>query len=357
MASKRKRSSSGASTSSSKRRRTGSRLKSRFKSASRTMIRRKNRMQRKSRRYNKKRNWKSARRIQKLTLSTNPYYIDTAIIQHAVAIKTGQVSLGGLVPIGIWQDSLSPNVPLTYQHRMPYILGENGELRASDQIAMMSKLGLIYSVSDTALVNNDDGKKVLCNYSKVQYQIRNNTNIALNLRMFHYRPRRGMVLGPTFCDFGQTMIKAADATQMTVEQFTPLTHPTDFPYFNAAFKIIKQKNVRLLPGELVYVSQITMVNYMFASNRLTLAQGKTYSKMFGFMVHGDPVHTTIANNVTTSPGQIDMIASYKMKYRLMDTTPLLVNDVHARNILDQTADINELEHVAAYANTSNNIEY
>nr|UOF76770.1 putative capsid protein [Cressdnaviricota sp.] len=345
MASKRKAPGSGSSSSSSKRLRLSSKFKARH--PSRTMLKRKRRYKSKSRRPNNKRQWKAKKRVMKTSLSTQPYWIDS-VSQTAVSNTIGgQIGIAGMAPIGVWSGA-SPTT-----NKFPYPNTADAANQYSDLTRIAAKLGIW---DGSASVYLDQGQKILINYSKVQYNIRNNTNIALNLRIFQFTPRQNLTIADTeWTDFIKIMATAAtDAGLVNTSGFNPLTHPTDFPLFNKRFKILKQKNVRLLPGENIFVSQLAFVNRMLSSNRLNLANMyKGQSKFFGILYNGDPVHDEGSGAYcSTSKGHIDLVTSYKLKFRRLDV-PTIQNKVFLDNDMVNYA---AQEHVAAFANIPNIVD-
>lgn len=347
MASKRKAPSSGSSGRSGKRLRLSAKFKAR--NPSRTMLKRKRRYKSKSRRPNNKRQWKAKKRIMKTSLSAQPYWIDQATKAIVSQTVGGQIGIAGLAPIGCWSGA----APSLYGFPYPNTIDSTNQY--SDLTRIAAKLG-IWDGSLSTPVFLDQGQKILINYSKLQYNIRNNTNIALNLRMFQFVPRQNLTVDfSEWANFINIMVAAAqDAGLANTAGFSPLTHPTDFPQFNKRYKIIKQKNVRLLPGENIFVSQLGFINRMLSSNRLNLTNMiKGQTKMFGILYNGDPIHDEgSGTQCSTSKGHLDIVATYKLKFRRLDV-PTIQNKVFLDNDLANYA---AQEHVAAFANVANNVD-
>lgn len=295
---------------------------------------------------NNKRRWRSRKRILKGALSSQPYHIDSATMYQHRTCTTGHIGTAGLAPIGCFSGFISS------EGEWPYPSIVDGDDKSLSDLARIAfKLGIV-DVNGNLI---DQGQKILVNYSKVQYNIRNNTNIALNLRMFHFKPRKQYSLSATTIDtFSDIWTDVMVDSGTTLNNCSPLTHPTDFQRFNKYYKITQQKNVRLLPGENIYVSQITLKNAMFSSATLNSISVPKWGKFFGILFNGDPVHDyTNLNHVSNALGILDITASYKLKFRRL-AAPLVQNQVHLDNDLPEIPTENT-HHVAMFANVVNSV--
>lgn len=339
---KRKRSGSSSSSRPYKRARTALSLKR--PTLSRTMLKRKRRYTVKKF-VNNKRKWRARKRVMKTTLSTQPYWVDSANMASAINILAGRVNCGGgLAPIGAWSGAADNN--------WPYPNTADASNQYSDLTRIASKIGVF---DGSTGVFTDQGQNILIDYSKVQYNIRNNTNIALNLRLFHFRPRNNFSTTATNVrSFSELMQDVVTDAGLTFDKLTPQSHPTDFPRFNKFYKIFKQKNVRLLPGENIFVSQVTLKKRMMNSSKLNTIIAPKFARFFGIMVNGDPVHDSLGGTVTLSSGRLDVTATYKLKFRRLDA-PTVQNKVFLDNDL-VNLDTTAQEHVAAFANVVNNVD-
>lgn len=301
---------------------------------------------------NKKRKFRRRKAFLKKTLSAQPWWIDSAVQAGSSKVEVGTVSTLGAAPIGVWTGGTSSTNMFPYPNTAD-LVNQYGDLTR-----IAAKLGLYDGSTSTFL---DNGQKILINYSKVQYNIRNNTNIALNLRIFQFRPRvDSTALISSNRNFNAIWEEALLHSRLQAHNVSPLTHPTDLPYFTERFTIISQKNIRLLPGQNKYISAITCKNKLISSNRLNQSNFYRYmTKYVGILFNGDPVHETIelpvSDMVSNSDGRIDYVVSYKLKFRRLDA-PTIQNHVHLDNDLDQTSEAN-WEHVAAFADTVTAVDH
>lgn len=298
-------------------------------------------------RPNNKRLWRAKKRILKTSLSSQPYWVDSA--QKAVVAQCigGGVGLAGFAPIGFWTGTVGTH------DIWPYPNTADGTNQYSDLTRIASKIGIFNGTAGTI---EDQGQKILINYSKVQYNIRNNTNIALNLRIFQFVPRKDFS-GNTnaFANFPTIMDAACTDAGVAATTLNPLSHPTDFPYFNKNFKVVKQKNVRLLPGENIFQSQLTFLNRMMSSAGMnTNTARKRDTKYLGIMFNGDPINDEGSHSYASlSKGHLDIVVTYKLKFRRLDV-PTLQNKIHLDNDLANYAN---QAHTAMFANIANNVGF
>jgi len=336
----------GSYSRSRKRRSTVLSIKKRSRRSSRTKFSRKRKFKSRRKAVNKRREWKMQRRITRGTLSTQPTWTETAIMTQRNSVVSGSVCFGGLPPIAVWSAGGTAG-------QWPYPNTSDGAPQYSDLTRIAAKIGVWNGTLTDPML--DQNQLIKIEFSRVQYQIRNNTNIALNVKMFHFRPRKnGFGLNPgeikNFPTIMDTAILDAGVVNAT---YSPLSHPVDFPYFNKHFKITKQVNKRLLPGEAIYVSNVAMVNKIMNSSHLNVTFMKTYSKFFGYQVWGDPVHDD--THVSTSSGQLDVIATYKFQFRRLDV-PTLQNKVYQDNDLFSLIPAAQV-HTAAFANLPNDVQF
>lgn len=289
--------------------------------------------------------------MNKMNLAAQPYWIDSCTATQSITVGSPYCWYGGLAPIGCW----SGYQALDWFPYRNYLDAAN---QFSDLTRIASKLELFTGANPGTFL--DQGQLIKIDYSKVQYMIRNNGNIALNLRTYHISPKRAALsLPPTnFYRFSQIMNDSLDNAGGTVSAFTasPLTRPTDFPWFNKYFKITKSKNIRLLPGEMKYISEKTCLGKVMQSSSLNTTFLKPYTKIFGFTVNGDPVHSSEDElQVTLSGGKLDIVASYKLKFRRLEV-PAIQNEIFQDINLEALA-VNVQEHVAAFANVANPVDF
>jgi len=325
-------------------------LNSRFKrrTGSKTSVTRKRKSNSRRKALNRKRNWRFQKKITRMNLASQPYWIDSATWSESVQLQGPKVQYGGMAPIGLWSGYQTANY-------YPYPNTADGTNQFSDLTRIAAKIGIFTGTTPGTFL--DQGQLIKIEYSKVQYMIRNNANIAANLRMFFIVPRKAAysLFASNVFRFQHIMATAITDAGNTEAQCNYTTHPTDFPYFNKYFKIVSKKNKRLLPGECIYVSQKTCVNKVLNSATLPLHQVKPFTKIFGFMLHGDPIHEDISpSTVSLSSGHIDVVASYKLKFRRLNV-PTLQNEIYMDNDLP-TVDVIHQEHVAAFANEPNRVD-
>lgn len=322
-------------------------FRSKYRSATRTQMKRKRRYKKRSR-PNNKRLWRSRKRILKGSLSSQPYFIDTATQYQPVNVSNGQVAAAGLSPIGVYSGYVAAEGDWPYPS-----LADDDTASLSDMARIAFKLGLVDSSGNFL----DQGQKVLINYSKVQYNIRNNTNIALNLRIFHFSPRTPVSVSVGTIDrFASLWAEVIADAGVASTKVNPLTHPTDFQRFNKFYKIRKQQNVRLLPGENIFISNITLKNTMMNSSILNKISVPKYGRFLGILFNGDPVHSTAnTNNVTNSHGRLDITAAFKLKFRRL-LVPSVQNAIHADNDFPVVEETDE-HHNAIFANAANLVGY
>jgi len=297
---------------------------------------------------NRKRNFKLLRKITRMNLSAQPYWIDSATWSESVQLTGPKVQYGGMAPIGLWSG-------YTNSEYYPYPNNSDTTAQFSDLTRIASKIGIFTGTSPGTFL--DQGQLIKIDYSKVQYMIRNNANIAANLRMFFFKPKKAAFsLGPTDVFRFQHIMALALSNAGNSEGSVNYTiQPTDFPWFNKYFKIVSRKNKRLLPGENIYVSDKTCVNKVLNSTSLNTTYLKPYTKFFGFMVHGDPIHSSVSpSQVSLSSGHIDCVVAYKLKFRRLNVASLQ-NDLYFDNDLPEI-EITNQDHVAAFANDVNPVD-
>jgi len=321
-------------------------FKSKSRRGSKTQTKKKRKFKSKSRRLNNKRNYRFTRRIQKASLATQPYWIDTATMNLHQEITGPRLAYLGLAPIGVFSGVATVG-------DWPYPNTSDGNNQYSDLTRIGAKIGVWNGATSTML---DQGQKIMINYSKVQYMLRNNANIAVNFRIFRYKTRLSTPIAiHDAALFARQMLASSLDAGVSIDGNNPLTHPTDFPWFNKNFKITRQQNIRLLPGEMTYLSDITLVNKVLNSNQLNSAFiNKNFAKFIGIMAHGDPVHDSFPSSVATlSNGAVDIVATYKLKFRRLDV-PTLQNKIYLDNDLPH---IEDQHHTAAFSNVPNIVQF
>jgi hypothetical protein len=105
-----------------------------------------------------------------------------------------------------------------------------------------------------------------------------------------------------------------------------------------------------------YISEKTCLGKVMQSSSLNTTFLKPYTKIFGFTVNGDPVHSSEDElQVTLSGGKLDIVASYKLKFRRLEV-PAIQNEIFQDINLEALA-VNVQEHVAAFANVANPVDF
>lgn len=245
-----------------------------------------------------------------------------------------------------------------------YVAGcyyENATIQLDPCMLPFTRTGDIYESDISAIINATAGGDVTpqttpqsINVKYIQHKIhlRNNGNVAANLRLVYYKPRKSM----PFSVAGNTMVGGLDFPNLWYESLAveniygpagssayavnPNITPYDLQNFTKKAKVWKIKKVRLLPGESIVINKTVFKNRHTKTDIVTpTVYDPRWTRFCGYLLYGDPVHKvtsdganppvyTITKDVTTAPAKIDKVVEIKVKWKSIlsqaPTAPTLI---------------------------------
>lgn len=300
-------------------------------SFTKTVTRRRRFKSKKAYRNKKIRQFKRKKYIQKLA-DTSPWIVSCADYPLQSNIASGAVQPYSLLTTGYCNTLTNATVT-----NVTPIVCQDGNYRCDLNAAMqIARNGVPLGGQD---INIDK--------MKYKIQIRNNGNIACNIRYYRFHPRRshGDAAFDTFQEvYAQGLVDAG-----IVSNTSPLMlDPFKLDYITSRY-LIKTKFRRLLPGEKWVIYYQVPIRGIRNTTALIDRPQNWYTAYHGLLSYGDPCHDVNTNQVTTSQATLDMIVSYYIKVKKISDNTHVKQTIATDNL---PALVNAAEFVAAFANAA-----